>query len=137
MNLLKSISDVNLLAVIVVTILSFPLGFLWHSKFLFLNAWKKENKMTDELPEKVNFAKVFGLTAVFHFIAMLFLATFIGRHSTYLEGFVSGFIISIAWVTTSFGAKYLFVNRSMKLLLIDAGFYVVLYSIAGLILGAW
>jgi hypothetical protein len=32
---------------------------------------------------------------------------------------------------------YLFANRSLKLLAIDAGMYIFLFTVAGLILGTW
>jgi hypothetical protein len=65
------------------------------------------------------------------------LAMLIGNQSTALCGLSYGLIISLVWVATSIGVTYLFVGRSFRLFLIDAGFYVVFYSIAGLILGAW
>jgi hypothetical protein len=34
-------------------------------------------------------------------------------------------------------ATYLFANRSLKLLAIDAGMYFVLFGISGLVLGIW
>ena len=75
------------------------------------------------------------LSAIFHFVALLALAAFIGRFSTCFAGMLKGFIISVVWVSTSIGVTYQFVGRSFRLFLIDAGFYVVLFSLAGFIFG--
>jgi hypothetical protein len=45
--------------------------------------------------------------------------------------------MSVVWVFTSIAVTHLFVGRTFRLILIDAGFYVVFFSLAGLILGAW
>ncbi|HDJ34238.1 MAG TPA: DUF1761 domain-containing protein [Bacteroidetes bacterium] len=41
------------------------------------------------------------------------------------------------WVVTSFGINYLFTRRSFVLFLIDAGYYVLLFPVMGIIPGAW
>ena len=51
------------------TIISFVIGFLWHSKLLFGKAWKQENN-PDNIPIKINAPLIFGGTALFHFIAL-------------------------------------------------------------------
>jgi len=34
-------------------------------------------------------------------------------------------------------ATYLFANRSLKLLAIDAGMYIILFALSGLVMGIW
>ena len=136
MDLCSSFSEINWPAVAVVTIFSFMLGAFWHS-VLFKKAWSEDSKSIYNSENRGNPAKIFGLTAVSHLVAVIALAMFIGSHSTPLTGLFYGFIISIVWVSTSIGVTYLFVGRSFRLFLIDAGFYVVFYSIAGIILGIW
>ena len=135
MENLNILSGINWLSVIVVTILSFILGALWHSPVLFGKVWAKEiNKDSDK---KVNFKLIFGLSGLSHFAAIVALAVFIGKNTTLLDGFLKGLIVSVFWVSTSIAVTYLFASRSLKLFLIDAGFYVVFLSIAGIILGNW
>jgi uncharacterized membrane protein len=110
------------------------LGAFWHS-VLFNKAWSEDSKSIYNKENRGNPAKIFGLTGVSHLIAVIGLAMFIGSDSTPLAGLLKGFIISLVWVSTSIGVTYQFVGRSFRLFLIDAGFYVVFYSIAGLILG--
>ncbi|HEX3008140.1 MAG TPA: DUF1761 domain-containing protein [Bacteroidales bacterium] len=135
METLNAISTINWLAVIVVTVVSFALGALWHSPLLFGKAWSKEiNRNKDQ---KIDFKLIFGLSLVANFAALVMLAAFIGNASTALQGLIDGLLISIFWITSSIGVTYLFATRSLKLFLIDAGYYIVFFSIAGMILGAW
>ena len=48
-----------------------------------------------------------------------------------------GFLVSVVWILPAMTATYLFANRSLKLLAIDAGLYVVLFTLAGGIMGIW
>lgn len=136
MNLCASFSEINWLAIAAVTILSFMLGAFWHS-VLFNKAWKEDSNSIYNSENRGNPAKIFGLAGISHLVGVIALAMFIGNQSAGLTGLLYGFIVSIVWVSTSIGVTYLFVGRSFRLFLIDAGFYVVFYSIAGLILGIW
>ncbi|MFM6933346.1 MAG: DUF1761 domain-containing protein, partial [Novosphingobium sp.] len=39
--------------------------------------------------------------------------------------------IALAFIVTAFGVNYLFAGRSVKLWLIDSGYYVVTYTLMG------
>ena len=136
MNLCTSFSEINWLAVAVITVFSFMLGAFWHS-VLFNKAWKEDSNSAYNSENRGNPGILFGLTAVSHLIAVIALALLIGHNSTAVCGLLYGLTVSIAWVSTSIGVTYLFVGRSFRLFLIDAGFYVVFYTIAGLILAIW
>ena len=103
------------------------LGAFWHS-VLFNKAWKEDSNSVYNSENRGNPAKIFGLAGISHLVAVIVLSLLIGSHSTALSGLVYGFVISIVWVSTSIGVTYLFVGRSFRLFLIDAGFYVVFYS---------
>ncbi len=137
MNSTFHCTDINWLSVIVVTILSFPLGALWHSKKLFGKAWTEDARPVFDSSKKGSSLKLFGPSAVLHFIAVTGLDMVIGPGATAVSGLLTGLFISILWVTTSLAVTHLFAGRSFRLILIDAGFYVVFFSLAGLILGAW
>lgn len=128
-------THINWFAIIVVTLLSFMLGALWHSPFLFGKTWARETNRDSS--QKGNFLQLFGLSAIAHLAATIALAAFIGSNSNALSGLRDGLVISIFWISTSIAVTYLFANRSVKLFLIDAGFYVVFFSLAGMIIGAW
>ena len=136
MNLCASFSEINWLAVAVVTIFSFMLGAFWHS-VLFNKAWKEDSNSVYNSENRGNPAILFGLTGILHLVAVIALAMLIGHNSKAVSGLFYGLTISIVWVSTSIGVTYLFVGRSFRLFLIDAGFYVVFYSISGLTLAIW
>ena len=136
MDIITLFTEINWLAVAAVTILSFILGALWHS-VLFKKGWSEDSNSIYNSENHGNPAKIFGLAGLSHLIAVIALAMFIGSHSTAFDGLLKGFIISIVWVSTSIAVTYLFVGRTFRLFLIDAGFYVVFLSLAGLILGMW
>jgi len=136
MNLCTSFSEINWLAVAVLTVFSFMLGAFWHS-VLFNKAWKEDSKSEYNSENRGKPGKLFGLAGISHVVAVIALALLIGHQSTAICGLLYGLTVSIAWVSTCIGVTYLFVGRSFRLFLIDAGFYVVFYTIAGLILAIW
>jgi hypothetical protein len=137
MRLTTLFSGINWIAVIAVTILSFLLGALRHSKILFGKEWAEDSKTTYNSQNHGNPLLIFGLTAILHLIAIIVLALVIGKNSTPITGLIFGLTISLAWISTSIGVTYIFVGRSFRLFLIDAGFYVFYFSLAGIILGSW
>jgi len=126
--------NIHWIPVIVMTILSFAIGFAWHQPFLFGKLWTEENKAN--LNKKMIIPMIFGGTTIMHFIALAALSAVVAG-SGLLNGFLTGLLISILWILPAMSGTYLFANRSLKLLTIDFGMYVVLFSISGLILGIW
>ncbi len=134
MNISTLISNIHWLPVIVLTIISFLIGFVWHQPYLFGKTWNKEN-FPGGMP-KINAPLIFGGTALMHFLAILSLSSVISGHGG-LYGLKTGFLISVVWVLPAMCGTYLFANRSLKLLAIDSGMYIVLFSLSGFILGVW
>jgi hypothetical protein len=135
MNLSDLISNIHWLPVTALTIFSFLLGALWHRPFLFGKAWKIENNPND-IQKKINAPLTFGGTAVMHFIAISGIGAIVsGKGATF--GFECGAFITLVWILPVMSGTYLFANRSIKLLLIDTGMYLVLFSLCGSVLGIW
>lgn len=127
-------SHINWLGVVVLTIVSFMLGALWHSKILFGKTWKAENNYGENV--KVNAPLVFGGTALMHFILLAGISAHVSGHGA-VEGLMIALTMSIIFVLPVMAGTYLFANRSLKLLAIDAGMYIVLFALSGLVLGIW
>jgi len=134
MNLSNLFANIHWLPVIVTTILSFALGAAWHQKFLFGKTWTVENKPT--LDKKMNIPLIFGGTAIMHFLTLSGLSGLVSG-SGWHNGLHVGLFVSVIFILPAMCATYLFANRSLKLLAIDAGMYVVLFSLAGGIMGIW
>lgn len=134
MNINALVSNVHWLPVVVLTVVSFVIGFAWHQPFLFGKTWKQEN--FPEGTPRFNAPLIFGGTAILHFLLLIGLSALISGTGA-LSGLQTGFLISFFWMLPAMGGTYLFANRSLKLLAIDAGMYIVLFSLSGLVLGVW
>ena len=76
-------------------------------------------------------------SAILHFIAIAALDMIIGVDATWVSGLWKGFAISFVWIFTGLAVTHMFAGRSFRLIIIDAGFYILFFSYAGLITGAW
>lgn len=137
MHLAQILAGVNWVAVIAATISAFILGAAWYSKALFGKAWMQEVGLTEEAINAANMAKTFGGTFVLQFLAAIALSAFLGEGSNWQEGLHTGLWIGLFWVATAYGVTYLFEQRPLRLWLINAGYYVVLYAAMGLIIAAF
>ncbi len=135
MNLSNLIQNIHWLPVIVMTIFSFAFGAFWHSPFIFGKFWKQENNPNNE-SLKINAPLIFGGTALLHFLAVAGISAVVSGEGG-VNGFLFGLFVSLIWILPAMGGTYLFANRSLKLLAIDAGMYIFLFSICGLVLGIW
>jgi len=137
MNLAQILSAVNWLAVIAATVTAFILGAIWYSRALFGKAWMQEVGLTEEAINSANMAKTFGTTIVLQLLAAIALSALLGSGSNWMEGLHTGLWIGIFWVATAYGVTYLFEQRPLRLWLINAGYYVVLYALMGTVIGAF
>lgn len=132
------ISTINWLAVIAAALSTFLLGGVWYSPALFGNAWMRENGFTEEQLKKRNMARIFGFSFVWGLIMSVNLAMFLNDPATDLSwGASAGFLAGFGWVAMAIFVLGLFEGRSTRLMLINAGYFIVSFVIMGLILGAW
>ena len=129
--------SINFPAVIVAALSMFVIGGLWYSPVLFGKAWAKENGLTDDFIQQGNKLKIFGGSLVLSLIMAFNLAGFVSGYEEWTWGLLGGFLAGFGWVAMSIGVLYLFERRSMKLFLINAGYFVVSFLVMGLILGFW
>ncbi|MGK7389665.1 MAG: DUF1761 domain-containing protein [Candidatus Cyclobacteriaceae bacterium M2_1C_046] len=132
------LSTLNWFAIVAATAASFVIGGLWYSPILFGKVWMLENKFTEEELKKANQGKIFGLTFIFSFIMSVNLALFLNDSATTATwGATAGFLAGFGWVAMAIFVNGLFERRTMRYMLINAGYFVVSFVIIGLILGAW
>jgi hypothetical protein len=135
MNFSGLIENIHWIPVIIATAFSFVIGALWHSPFLFGKIWKKEiNPSNIEI--KYNMPLLFGGTGIMHFLAISGISAVASGHGA-LYGAAVGLAISIVWILPAITGTYLFAGRSLKLIAIDCGNYIIMFSLSGLILGVW
>lgn len=131
------IQHINLLAVLAAGVANFVLGALWYSPLMFVKPWQAEigadpNKKADMKAMGPRLAATFVLGLVQAYV----FAMFIGYVSP-PRGALYGVAAGLCWVAAAFGINYIFAGRSFRLFLIDGGFNVVVFTLYGLILGAW
>jgi uncharacterized protein DUF1761 len=132
---------VNNVAVLVAGVVIFLLGGLWYSPVLFAKRWvaligKSEEELkanTGNMPLSYVFVFLCGLVTAW------IMALVVGNFST--AAAVDGALVgALCWLgfagATSFGTA-LFSGKPKALWLIDSGFNLAAFVIAGIILAAW
>lgn len=127
---------INWLAVIAATLVGFVLGFIWYGP-LFGKAWMAETGMTEEKAKEGNMGMIFGLSTIFQFIMAYCLAMFFGNEVDMAMGAFYGFLTGFGWVFMAIAVNNLYEQKSFKLTLLNGGFWTVVFTLMGLILGAW
>ena len=130
--------NVNHLAVLVCALMSLVIGAFWWSPMLFAKAWQKETGLSDEDLAKANPVKNFGLSFLLAYVISYNLAFFLAQPETDWEwGLTAGLLAGVGWAVTAYVIISLFEMRSLKHMLINAGYITVYFGAIGFILGAW
>ena len=132
--------DVNIWAILLAVAANMVLGFLWYGAPLFGNAWMKMNGLTKKdtqsnsgLPMLAMFLlAILQAFVLRHFI--VYSQAFYPTYSAVSVGFLTGLWAWLGIAAPVLGANYMFAQRRKKLLLIDAGYYLVTLPLMGIIL---
>ena len=129
--------QMNWIAVIGAALAGFVIGGLWYGP-LFSKVWQRESGLTDEQLKGANMAQIFGLTFVLNLVASFILGHVMDtyQHPGLHISAMIGFGIGLGFIATSIGVNYLFARKSLKLFLIDGGYWTVVYTVMGAIFGA-
>lgn len=136
------ISAINIWAVLVATLSTFLVGWLWYGP-LFGKAWLSAVGMNEEEIQKGSMGKIFGLTFIFEFIMAFNLAMFFygspeaAETITAASGAFYGFLTGFGWVFFALAVNSLYEQKSWKYIFINGGYWTVTFTLMGLILGAW
>ncbi|MCW8858020.1 MAG: DUF1761 domain-containing protein [Kangiella sp.] len=126
--------DINFYAVFTATLLSFAIGGLWYSPLLFGRIWLKELKLGAEgINQK---PRVFMLSFVFSLATAFIIANLLGPQPKLVNAVVTSAMIG-GIVLFSLGITYQFSNKTLRHLLIDGGYHIVIFTMFGLVLGSW
>lgn len=125
---------VNIVAVIAVAVISLVLGFIWYHPAIFGTIWMKEAglQLSDlkQGPGKGYILTFFA--SILMAVAMSLLANY-GGTRTIFGGIKLGGLVGLGIVATAFVANYVFSQKTLKLFLIDTGYFVINMVIAGII----
>lgn len=132
-----NLSQLDCTAVFFAALSSFMLGGLWYSPWLFQRAWLEGCGLT-ELDLKATDPKwVFGGSFVLSLFIAFSLSLFLGPSPNLGVAVSAGFVIGICWVSSALGMSYIYEQRPIKLFFINSGYYILQFSLMGLILGMW
>jgi predicted permease len=128
-----SVHPPSILAILVSAASLFVLGAVWYSPVLFGPAWQRLVGLKDD-ELKRGFGRTLAISFVLALVATTNLGFFLGGDATTSFGVAAGAAAGLGWVATGLATSYLFARRPVRLILIDAGYHVVAYPIAGLLL---
>jgi len=129
--------DVDYFAVLVAALSSFMLGGIWYSKYLFKQAWMEACGLTELDLKSANPRWIFIGSFLFVFVAAFALAVFLGKDASIGQSVTTSFAIGLCWISGSLGLSCIFEQRPVKLFLINSSYYLLQFSLMGLILSVW
>ena len=128
-------SHLNIWPILVAAVSGFILGAIYYGP-LFGKAWQKEVGLSDAEVSS-GAAQTFIPSFLLAIVASFTLALFMGDHLGWKNGLIIGLTAGIGIAVTANTTNQLFERRSVKLMLINAGYWVLNLGIMGVILGAW
>lgn len=128
--------SINWLAVLVAALAGFAVGGVWYGP-LFGKAWMRECGITEEQVRSANMVRIYGTVLALNLLIATSLAMFIGPQGNLGSGVFAGFMAGATFIAPALGVIYQFESRSLRLWLINAGYWVVIMTVMGAILGAW
>ena len=128
-------TEIHWIAVLAAAVAGFVVGGIWYGP-VFGKAWMAERGITMESAKGMNMPLVYGTTFVLNLVASFVLDHVYGTYNNpdlATSVMISGGI-ALAFIVTSIGVNYLFSRQSLKLFLIDAGYWLVIYCVMGVVL---
>lgn len=123
--------QISWIAVLVAALTGFVVGGLWYGP-LFGKAWMQERGLSEEDVRRGNPALIYGPALILSIVSATFLGHLFGhfdpdprRMMMMATGVALGFVIP------AIGTNYLFSRASLKLFLIDAGYWLAFYAAMG------
>lgn len=134
------IPNINFVASIVASLVSWVIGMLWYSPILFGNAWTKLSKID---PQKMNMKKempkIASIGLLSAFVSAVVLGLFLDMtvSTTVTEGMTIGFWAWLGFAATTLVNGVLYEKKPWSLYVINSGYLFVTYIAMGAILVLW
>ncbi|APG63624.1 hypothetical protein LPB140_05565 [Sphingorhabdus lutea] len=126
-------ANANFLAIFVAALSGFMVGGLWYGP-IFGKTWMAEHGFTEDSIKETNMAKLYGSVFLLSLISAFFLGHMLAHFNPdFTRTMMISTGIGAAFVGTAIGTNYLFSQKSLKLFLIDAGYWMCFYAAMGAI----
>ncbi len=137
---MQIILQVNYWAVLVCGVLAMGIGSLWYSPILLGHAWMEAlDKSEDELHKDFNPIKTYSLSFIGHLFIVYSLAQLMAHSNaiSVADGIRLSFLCWMGFIAAPMAINTLFSSRSIKLLLVDSGYHLIVLLVSGIVLSAW
>jgi len=133
------LGDLNYLAIIVCTVFSMILGFIWYTPITFGNVWMREVGLNAADIKPADAIKGYLFSLLSSFIQVMVLGVFMRLMgaATALQGLYAGAAVGIGFIALTFISNDMYEQRSFTLSLINSGYRIIYFAVSGAILGAW
>jgi hypothetical protein len=130
---------INYFAVIVAAIIQFALGGLWYSPVMFAKKWIALCGLDPATTPKGNMPLQFGSAFIASLISSHALACIISLSATssIVIGALIGFLCWLGFAGVTSYSTSLFSRKPLQLWMIDSGYNLVSFVIAGGIIAIW
>ena len=128
---------INWLAVIVVTIIYFLIHFFWYFPIVFGNIWLKLVGKESEPKSKIIRDTIIMIPTSFVTVLMIEVIIDLTGMNDILSALIISILLWVGFVATIGINQNNFNDRGVKLFLLEYGFYLIGFIIAGLILVVW
>lgn len=128
---------INWLAVIVVAIIYFLIHFFWYFPFVFGNIWLKLVGKESEPKSKIIRDSIIMIPTSFVTVLMIEVIMDLTAMNDIVSALIISMLLWVGFVATIAINQNNFNDRGVKLFLLEYGFYLIGFIIAGLILAVW
>lgn len=141
MQYTEALAQINWLAVVVATLVAFVIGGVWYSPKVFGDTWKSLLGKKATTMNGTNLTHLMGYAFALTFISLVVLAVVMYAIGSSVlsagQGLLFGLIVGAGLVAVCIGINYTYEQRRLKLWLINSGYIVTYFAVAGMIIGAW
>lgn len=128
-----NIFDVNWIAVVGAALTGFVVGGLWYGPILG-KKWMGAVGLTEEEVGEGNMGLIFGGAFAFSLVASWTLAHTFATYAVDLSASVkilTAFGVALGFIVPAIGTNYLFSQKTKDLFFIDAGYWLIFYTVMG------
>jgi hypothetical protein len=134
------VQEINYWAVLLCGAIAIGIGFLWRSPMLLGHIWIEAfDESEEELKKESSTLRGIALSFVGHLFIAYSLAQLMAHSNaaSVIDGIRLSFLCWMGFILAPMAINTLLASRSLRLLLVDSGYHLIVLLIFGIVLGAW